>query len=184
MKKNIPSQSSDAAAAALAAVQKRLKIKNIQAVPRLKAVMVNVGIGKVRKDKGKVEAIEKDLALITGQKPAATRAKKSISSFSLRQGEVVGYKVTLRGRRMNDFVKRFAATALPRTRDFRGLSLKSFDALGNFSIGLKDHTVFAEIKPEEVKHVFGLEVTFVTTAKDRPQAQALLGALGFPFEKR
>lgn len=176
--------SSNAAAAALAAVQKRLNIKNIQAVPRLRAVVLNVGVGKMRKDKARMEAVEKDLMIVTGQKPAATRAKKSISTFSLRQGEVVGFRVTLRGQRMYDFVKRFAMTALPRTRDFRGLSAKSFDSRGNFSFGVKDHTVFAEINPEEVKHAFGLEITFITTAKERAEAQALLEAFGFPFEKR
>lgn len=169
--------------AVVSSLQGELKGRNVNALPRLRAVFVNVGIGDIRNDKAKVEALVKDLQIITGQKPAPTRARKSVSGFFLRQGEVVGYKVTLRGRRMYDFVTRLMAVVLPRTRDFHGLSRKAFDSSGNYTLGIRDHTVFPEIYPDEVKVNFGLEVTLVTTARDAQTCEILLRTLGFPMTK-
>jgi large subunit ribosomal protein L5 len=154
--------------------------KNVMAVPRIKKAVVNTGVGKIREVKQQ-EEIQKYLSLITGQKVAPRSAKKAIASFKTRKGLVIGYQVTLRGKRMYDFLSRLINVALPRTRDFKGLDPKSFDASGNLTIGVKEHIVFPEIIGEDYRFLFGLEVTVVTTAKKREEGIELLRLLGFPI---
>jgi len=162
--------------------------KNKMAVPKIEKVVVNVGFGKlvsdkIPKEKEKIyQQILEDLALICGQRPILTKAKKSISGFKLRKGESIGAKVTLRKDRMYDFLERLIHIALPRTRDFKGISPKSFDKNGNLTIGIKEHIVFPEISPEKVKEIFGLEITICTTAKEREEGIHLLKFLGFPIK--
>ena len=148
--------------------------------PRISKVVVSSGVGKKR-DKKQIELIENRLAKITGQKPAQRAAKISIASFKVREGDTVGLQVTLRGARMYDFVDKLIHIALPRTRDFRGLSKKAIDDMGNFTIGLKDHTIFPETSDEDLKDVFGFAVTIVTTAKSKPEAEAFLRYIGMPL---
>ena len=148
--------------------------------PRLQKVIVSSGVGKKR-DKKQQELIADRLAKITGQKPAARAAKQSIASFKVREGDTVGLQVTLRGARMYDFVDKLVHIALPRTRDFRGLSPKSIDAMGNFTIGVKEHTIFPETSDEDLKDVFGFAITLVTTAASKAEAEAFLRHLGFPL---
>lgn len=158
-----------------------LGIKNIHAVPRVTKVVVTVGVGKNRDNKTYIEAVQKDLAVITGQKPRERRARQSIAGFNVREGNLVGYSVTLRGKRMEDFMTRFVETALPRVRDFRGLSLSVLDGQGNASIGLTEHLAFPEIHADKTDTIFGVGITFVTTAKDNETAEQMFRALGFPF---
>lgn len=160
-----------------------MKIENIHAVPRITKVMVTVGVGKNRDNKQYIEAIQKDLAAITGQKPKETHAKKSIAGFNVREGNLVGYSVTLRGKRMEDFITRFVDITLPRVRDFRGLSLKVLDGYGNASVGLTEQLAFPEIHADKTDVIFGVGVTFVSTAKDNATCEQMLRALGFPFRK-
>ena len=148
--------------------------------PRITKVVVSTGVGKKR-DKKQIEFIEDRLARITGQKAAIRTARASIASFKVRQGDTVGLQATLRGARMYDFLDKLIHIALPRTRDFRGLSPKAIDAMGNFTIGIKDHTIFPETSDEDLKDVFGLAVTVVTTAKSKAEAEAFLRHLGFPL---
>lgn len=150
--------------------------------PRIAKVVVNVGTGRVAKDTKLVEKIQQDLAKITGQKPSVRNAKKSISGFKLREGTAVGYMVTLRGTRMYDFIDRLISLALPRSRDFQGLSPKAFDAAGNLNIGIKEHSIFPEVSYETMKDIFGLEVTVVTHAGSREKGIELLKTLGFPIK--
>lgn len=157
--------------------------KNTLAVPRLEKVVLNVGLSKGLKDKAFIETAESTLTRITGQKPVPTKAKKSISNFKIREGMVIGMKVTLRGKKMYDFVEKLIKVTLPRVRDFRGLDLKSIDPHGNLTIGIKEHIAFPEIKVDEIERVHGLELTVVTTAKNKKEGRALLKALGFPFKK-
>lgn len=152
------------------------------AVPRLVKVVVNTGVGKIKEEKEK-EIIKKQLALITGQEPQARPAKKAIASFKTRKGMVIGYAVTLRRRRMYDFLSRLIDLALPRSRDFRGLEEASVDGRGNLTIGLREHIAFPEIIGEDVKTIFGLEATLVTNAKTRDLALELYRELGLPFRK-
>ncbi len=156
--------------------------KNTMQIPRIEKVIVSTGIGST-KDKNKIKLIEARLATITGQKPASCKAKKSIASFKLREGDVVGYQVTLRGKRMEAFLDKFLNVALPRTRDFRGLKLSTVDEMGNCTIGVKEHTIFPETSDEELKDVFGMSVTTVTTSDDKEEALAYLTHIGFPFKK-
>lgn len=156
--------------------------KNTMQVPRLTKVVVGVGTGSV-KDKKKNELIADRLGKITGQKPALRSAKQSIATFKLRQGEPVGYQVTLRGPRMHGFLEKVLNIAFPRTKDFRGVSGRSVDEMGNITLGIKEHTVFPETSDEELKDVFGMGVTVVTTAKNRKEATAFFSHLGFPFKK-
>lgn len=167
---------------AYAALKESLGIINVSATPRISKVVVSVGTGSL-KDKKKAEIIEDRLAKITGQKPAPRAAKKSIASFKLRQGMPIGYQVTLRGARMYDFLDRLLNIALARTRDFRGVPRDSVDPMGNMTLGLKEHNIFPETADEEVKDVFGLAVTIVTTAKDKASATAYFEHLGMPFKK-
>jgi len=163
-------------------MKEKFGYKNDLAVPRIIKVIVNTGVGSV-KDEKQFEFIEKQLALIAGQKPAKRLAKKSIASFKLRQGALAGYSVALRSGRMYDFLDRLLNIAIPRIGDFRGLNPKAVDEAGNITIGIKEHTIFPEISEEEIKMIFGLEVTIVTTAKTREEALELFRLLGFPFKK-
>ncbi len=156
-------------------------INSMQA-PKLVKVVLSVGIGSF-KDPKKKELVPKRLAQITGQKPALRVARESIASFKLREGDPVGYQVTLRGARMNNFVDKLLNVALPRTKDFRGISLKAMDDMGNYTLGIKEHTIFPEVADEELKDVFGLAITIVTTAKNKKEAKAFFDHLGFPFKK-
>lgn len=157
--------------------------KNPFQAPRLKKVVVSVGVGSV-KDKQKLVLIQDRLAKITGQKAAARPAKKSIASFKLREGDIIGYQVTLRGKRMEDFVNKLINVALPRTRDFQGLSPDSVDEMGNYTMGIKEHTIFPETSDEELKDVFGLSITLVTSAKSKEEAESYLRHIGLPLKKR
>jgi len=156
--------------------------KNKMQALKITKVVVSAGTGSV-KDKNKKTLIGDRLTKITGQKPAQRGAKKSIANFKLRQGEVVGYQITLRGQRMNDFLDRLLNIALPRTRDFRGIKSTSIDEMGNYSLGIKEHTIFPETSDEELKDVFGFNVTIVTTGKSPKETLAFLTALEFPFKK-
>lgn len=164
-------------------LQKELGITNVLAVPKLTKIVVNIGIGEALADKKVIDRVKEQLSLITGQKPAPAKAKVSISAFKLRAGEVVGMKVTLRGKRMYSFLEKLIRVVLPRVRDFRGISAKGFDGRGNYNLGLREQTLFPEIEYGSIDKVRGLEITFVTTAKDNKSAQALLTKLGMPFEK-
>ncbi len=157
--------------------------KNTMQTPKLVKAVISVGVGKVA-DPKKIELIQDRLARITGQKPAARGAKKSIASFKVRQGDVVGYQITLRGARMRDFVDKLIHIAFPRTRDFRGLSPKAIDEVGNVTIGVSEHTIFPETADEEQRDVFGFAVTLVTTAKTRGEAEAYLRHIGLPLRER
>lgn len=156
---------------------------NPMQTPHVEKIVVSVGVGKMLKDKHKVELVADRLQKITGQKAAPRGAKKSIATFKTRQGDTIGYQVTLRGRRAQDFLNKLLHVALPRTKDFKGLSPDSIDEMGNFTLGIKEHTVFPETADEELKDVFGLGVTIVTTAKDKKSALGYLTYLGFPFKK-
>ncbi|MBI4178728.1 50S ribosomal protein L5 [bacterium] len=162
-------------------LQQDLGLSNINEVPRLTKIVLNAGLGEGTKEYKIIEEMAKDLAAITGQKPAIRRAVKDVSAFNVRAGNPIGLMVTLRNKRMYEFLDRFIFVTLPRVRDFRGVSAKSFDHRGNLTIGLKEHTVFAEINMEKVFRVKGLNVTFVTTAKTDAHARALLSAFGMPF---
>ena len=155
--------------------------KNAMQAPRVAKVVVSTGTGKIE-DKQKLKLIEDRLARITGQKASGRPAKKSIASFKLREGEIIGYQATLRGPRMYDFLEKFIHLALPQTRDFRGLPLSAIDDMGNYTVGVREHTIFPETADEEVKDVFGLSVTIVTTAKTKKEAEALLRHIGFPLQ--
>ncbi len=161
-------------------LKERFSYVNTMQAPRLVKVVVSTGVGSL-KDKKKLELIESRLTTITGQKASARSAKKSIASFKSRQGDVVGYQVTLRGKRMEGFLDRLLAVTLPRTKDFRGISRTIVDDMGNATIGIKEHTIFPETADEELKDVFGLAITVVTTAKNKKEAEAFLEHLGFPF---
>ncbi|MDP4020505.1 MAG: 50S ribosomal protein L5 [Candidatus Adlerbacteria bacterium] len=156
---------------------------NAMQVPQVEKVVVSVGVGKVAKEKGKLELIADRLGKITGQKPVSRGAKKAIATFKTRIGDPVGYQVTLRGKRAEDFLNRLVNIALPRTKDFRGLGAGAIDEMGNYTLGIKENTVFPETSDEELKDVFGMAVTVVTTAKDKKEAKAYLEHLGFPFKK-
>jgi large subunit ribosomal protein L5 len=163
------------------ALVKQFDYKNPMEVPRLEKVVVNVGMGEAIQNAKLLEAAVHELTLITGQKPVVTRAKKSISGFKLRQGMAIGCKVTLRGERMFEFLDRFFNVALPRIRDFKGVSPKSFDGRGNYSMGLKEQLLFPEIKYDEVASTHGMDITIATTARSNDEGKALLGLLGMPF---
>ncbi len=163
-------------------LQKKLGVKNVLALPKIEKIVVNIGLGRVIKDEKFLEVAMQDLALITGQKPKTTLAKKSIANFKTREGMVIGAVVTLRGQRMYDFISRLINIALPRTRDFRGINVKSLDKNNNLTIGVKEHIVFPEIKGEEVRNIFGFEVTIVVKAKNKEEAVVLYKAIGFPIK--
>lgn len=158
--------------------------KNIMAAPKLKKVVFNIGTGTaMKKDKNKNEAISGRLAKITGQKPALRGAKQSISSFKIRQGDPVGIVVTLHGKRMYAFLEKLINVALPRTKDFRGINRKAVDNIGNLTIGIKEHTIFPETADEDIRDVFGLSITLVSTAKNKQEGTTFFELLGIPFKK-
>ncbi|HXV26717.1 MAG TPA: 50S ribosomal protein L5 [Candidatus Paceibacterota bacterium] len=165
------------------ALRKKFDIENVMAVPRVTKVVVNSGTGRLAKDAKMLERVEQDLALLTGQKAAVRKAKKSISSFKLRQGMPVGYAVTLRGKRMYDFLDRLITLALPMSKDFRGIDPKNVDRSGNLNLGIKEHNIFPEITFESLKDIFGLQVTVVTNAGDRERGLELLRLMGVPLQK-
>lgn len=165
------------------AIKEKLKLSNVLAVPKVEKVVVNVGVGKTLKDAKLLEAIIDDVKRITGQTPVKTIAKKSIAGFKIRENQVVGLMVTLRGNRMYDFLEKLIRIALPRVRDFKGLNPKSFDGKGNYSIGVKEQIVFPETTREHVEHTFGFEINIQTSARDDKQALELLKSLGFPFRQ-
>lgn len=160
---------------------KEFGYKNVMQVPQLDKVVLNMGIGEAVADSKKVQSAAADLALIAGQKPVITKARKSIATFKLREGMPVGVKVTLRKNRMYEFLDRLVNIALPRVRDFRGLNEKSFDGRGNYSMGLKEHIVFPEINYDKVEDVLGMDIIICTTASNDDEARALLKGLNFPF---
>lgn len=162
-------------------LQKQFKYTNVMAIPKLDKVVINIGLGEAVQNPKALDAALNDLTLITGQKPVVTRAKKSIASFKLREGMPVGVKVTLRGDRMYEFVDRLLSVALPRVRDFRGVSPKSFDGRGNYSLGLKEQLIFPEIEYDKIDKLRGMEIVFATTAKTDEEGRALLKLLGMPF---
>jgi large subunit ribosomal protein L5 len=165
----------------LPALQRELGMDNPMRVPRLEKIVVNMGVGDAIRDAKMLDAAVADLITITGQKPAITKARKSIAAFKLRAGMSIGAKVTLRGARMWEFLDRLVSTALPRIRDFRGLDPEAFDSSGNYSIGVTEQLIFPEIDYDKVTKVRGMDITIVTTAQDDNEARALLRGLGFPF---
>lgn len=164
-------------------LKKELGIQNIMAVPRLMKIVINCGMGEALKDKKTMESMSQQLAVITGQKPQITRAKKAISTFKLRAGDAIGLKVTLRGERMYEFFTKLVSMALPRVRDFRGVPRKGFDKKGNYTLGITEQTIFPDLEYSMVDKVRGFEVTFVTSAHSDKEGLALIEAMGIPFEK-
>jgi large subunit ribosomal protein L5 len=160
-----------------------LKIENAMQVPRISKITVNMGVGEAVADKKVMDAAVADLVKITGQKPLVTKSRKAIASFKIRQGLAVGAKVTLRGRRMYEFLDRLINIAMPRIRDFRGVSPRSFDGQGNYSLGVKEQIIFPEIQYDQIDQVRGMDITITTTARDDRKGRALLEAFNFPFRK-
>jgi large subunit ribosomal protein L5 len=165
------------------AMKKEFGYGNVMQIPRMEKIVINMGVGEAVNDRKKVDAAAKDLTLIAGQRAVITRARKSIATYKVREGMPIGAKVTLRGDRMYEFVDRLVTIALPRVKDFRGLSLKSFDGRGNFAMGLKEHIVFPEIDYDEVDEVRGMDVIVCTTARSDDEARALLRGFNFPFRQ-
>ena len=163
------------------ALAKQFRHANLMAAPHLEKIVVNIGCGEAAHDAKVLEAAQRDLALVTGQRPMVTRAKKAISNFKIQEHDPVGCKVTLRRARMYEFLDRLVHVALPRIRDFRGLSPNSFDQGGSYSFGIKEHTIFPEIQPDQVTHVLGMDIVLVTSARSRDEAFALLKGFGMPF---
>lgn len=162
-------------------LQSKLGLTNVLAVPQVKKVVVNAGVGKTLKDPKSLESIIEDLRKITGQQPVKTMSRKSIAGFKIRENQVVGVAVTLRGERMYDFIDKLISIALPRVRDFRGLNIDAFDGRGNYNIGIREQTVFPEISEEGLEHSFGFQITIATDAGDDQKGRELLKSLGFPF---
>ena len=169
---------------AVPALRKAFELKNIMQVPRIEKVVVNIGMGEAMDNPKALESAVSDLTIITGQKPVMTKARKSIANFKLREGRLIGTKVTLRGDRMWAFLDRLMSTALPRVRDFRGVSANAFDGRGNYTLGLRDQLIFPEIEYDKIDKLRGMEVTIVTTARNDNQARILLQLLGMPFNKK
>jgi large subunit ribosomal protein L5 len=166
------------------ALRKAFDLKNIMQVPHIEKVVVNIGMGEALDNPKALESAVSDLTIITGQRPVMTKARKSIANFKLREGRLIGTKVTLRGNRMWAFLDRLLSTALPRVRDFRGVSANAFDGRGNYTLGLRDQLIFPEIEYDKIDKLRGMEVTIVTTAKNDDQARVLLQLLGMPFSKK
>ena len=165
------------------ALQKEFNFSNVMQIPTLSKVVVNMGVGEAARDSKLIEGAIRDLTTITGQKPLVTRAKKSIAQFKLREGQPIGAHVTLRNDRMWEFMDRLLSISLPRIRDFRGLSPKQFDGNGNYTFGLTEQVVFPEIEQDKIDRPRGMDITFVTTAKNDEEGRELLRALGFPFKE-
>ncbi|RMI17187.1 MAG: 50S ribosomal protein L5 [Calditrichaeota bacterium] len=166
------------------ALMKRFGYKNVMQVPRLVKINLNMGVGEAVQDPKELERAMEDLAVISGQKPAWTTARKSISNFKLRKGMKIGCRVTLRGDRMYEFLDRFISLAVPRIRDFRGLSDKSFDGHGNYSVGVREQIIFPEVNVDKIDKIRGLDITFVTNAKSDEEAYELLKHFGMPFRRQ
>lgn len=164
------------------ALIKEYGYKNVNEVPRLEKIVLNMGLGDVKDNSKSFKLAVDELAAIAGQKPVVTRAKKSVANFKLREGMSIGAKVTLRGDRMYEFMDKFIAIALPRVRDFRGVSTKSFDGRGNYAIGVKEQLIFPEIVYDKIEKIRGFDVCFVTTAKTDKEAKSLLSLMGMPFK--
>ena len=164
-------------------LEKEFHYSNPMQVARVQKVVVSMGVGAAARDSKLIEGAVKDLTLITGQKPKITKAKKSVAQFHLREGQAIGAYVTLRGDRMWEFLDRLLSMALPRVRDFRGISPKSFDGRGNYTLGITEQLIFPEIEYDKIDRTRGMDITFVTTAENNEQAKALRDALGFPFKK-
>ncbi len=165
-------------------LSEKFGIDNAMRLPRLRKIVVNRGIGKALENKKRIQAATEELALITGQKPVPTRAKKSVANFHLREGNAIGCKVTLRGVRMYEFLDRLISVALPRVRDFRGVSSTAFDGRGNFSMGLTDQLVFPEIRIDDVEFLQGMNICITTSNSDDEKSLFLLSQFGFPFRKK
>ena len=165
------------------ALMKKFGYKSVMQIPKLEKIVVNVACGEARENAKVMDAVVKDLSAITGQKPVLTTAKKSIANFKLREGMVIGAKVTLRGEKMYEFMDRFFNVALPRVRDFRGINANSFDGRGNYNIGLKEQLIFPEIEYDKIDKIRGMDISFITTAKTDEESRELLSLLGAPFEK-
>lgn len=164
-------------------LQKTLGLANVMATPRLTKIVVNMGVKDAVADKKNIERAQNAIITVTGQKPRVARAKKSIASFKLRQGDPIGVAVTLRGKRMYTFMEKLVSVVFPRIKDFHGVSKKSFDGKGNYTLGFPEYSVFPEVDPASVEKIQGMEVVIVTTARDNKEGLALLEALGMPFEK-
>ena len=165
-------------------LKEQFEYDNVMAVPKLEKIVVNSGVGEAVENEKRLDTVSENIAKITGQKPIITKSKKSISNFKIREGMPIGCKVTLRKKKMYEFLDRLINLALPRTRDFQGVPDKSFDGRGNYTLGIKEHTIFPEINTEEVDNIHGLDVTFVTTAETDEEAYALLKEFGMPFQRR
>jgi large subunit ribosomal protein L5 len=164
-------------------LRQELGLKNIMQVPRLSKIVLNMGVGEGARDEKVLVAAEQDLALISGQKPQRNRAKLSVAAFKLRKGMPVGCSVTLRGWRMYEFLERLISVAIPRIRDFRGLSPRAFDTHGNYSFGIREHQIFTEVDTANRVHTFGMDITLVTTAPNKDQGRSLLAKFGMPFRE-
>jgi large subunit ribosomal protein L5 len=164
-------------------LKKKLELKNTMQVPRILKITVNMGVGEAVADKKVMDAATADMAKITGQKPAVTKAKKSVATFKVRDGQAIGCKVTLRGDRMYEFLDRLVSIAIPRIRDFRGISSRSFDGRGNYSLGVKEQIIFPEIQYDQIDQIRGMDITISTSARDDKHGRALLEAFNFPFRK-
>ena len=165
------------------ALFKKFGYKSVMQVPKLDKIVINVGCGEAKDAQKKIDAIMSDISQITGQKPVVCRAKKAIANFKLREGNIIGVKVTLRGETMYEFLDRFFNIALPRVRDFRGINPNSFDGRGNYSVGIKEQLIFPEIEYEKIDAIRGMDINFVTTAKTDEEAKELLALMGAPFAK-
>ena len=165
------------------ALMKKFEYTSVMSIPKLDKVVINVACGEARDNSKIVDAVTSDLMQITGQRPIVCRAKKSVANFKVRDGQIVGFKVTLRGERMYEFVDRFFNVALPRVRDFRGISPDSFDGRGNYSVGIKEQLIFPEIDYDKIDKVRGMDINFVTTARTDEEARELLTLMGAPFAK-
>ncbi len=168
---------------AVPGLKKAFNYHNVMEIPRIHKIVVNIGLGEAMDDAKALEAAVGDLTTVTGQKPIQTKARKSIANFKLREGRIIGAKVTLRGERMWSFLDRLVNVALPRVRDFRGVSPEAFDGRGNYTLGLRDQLIFPEIEYDKIDKLRGMEVTIVTTAKNDEHARTLLRFLGMPFRK-
>lgn len=166
------------------ALMQKFNYSNVMEAPKLEKVVINIGLGEATQNPKALDGAVADLRAITGQKPIITKAKKSIAGFKLREGVSIGVKVTLRSEKMDNFVDKFLNVSLPRVRDFRGVSPKSFDGRGNYTLGIKDQLIFPEIEYDKVDQIRGMDITFVTTAKTDEEAKELLQLLGMPFADR
>mgnify|MGYP003289688064 CR=1 FL=1 len=165
------------------ALMKKFGYKSVMQIPKLEKIVINVGCGEAKDNSKVIDAIVNDLQIITGQKPVLCKAKKSVANFKLREGMVIGVKVTLRGERMYEFLDRFYNLALPRVRDFRGINPNSFDGRGNYSMGIKEQLIFPEIEYDKIDAIRGMDISFITTANTDEEARELLSLMGAPFAK-